>query len=63
MRESKDLRVGNMVREFVRQLDELLMLDSPRFQRPTRELRDAYHPLEIRSAALEGHAYPASPRS
>ena len=36
MRESKDLRVGNMVREFVRQLDEMLMLDSPRFDRPTR---------------------------
>ena len=61
MRDSKDLRVGNMVRDFVRQLDELLMLDSPRFHRAYQELRDAYHPLEIRSAALEGHAYPAKP--
>jgi MEMO1 family protein len=61
MRESKDLRVGNMVRDFVRQLDELLMLDSPRFHRAYQEMRDAYHPLEIRPAALEGHAYPARP--
>jgi MEMO1 family protein len=60
MRESKDLRIGNMVRDFVRQLDELLMLDSPRFQRAYQELRDAYHPLEIRPAALEGHAYPTT---
>ena len=60
MRESKDLRVGSMVRDFVRQLDELLMLDSPRFHEAYRALRDAYHPLEIRPAALEGHAYPAA---
>ena len=59
MRDSKDLRVGNMVRDFIRQLDELLMLDSPRFHAAYRELREAYHPLEIRPAALEGHAYPA----
>jgi MEMO1 family protein len=61
MRDSKDLRVGNMVRDFIRQLDELLMLDSPRFHEAYRRLREAYHPLEIRSAALEGHAYPAKP--
>jgi AmmeMemoRadiSam system protein B len=60
MRDSKDLRVGNMVRDFIRQLDELLMLDSPRFHRAYQELREAYHPLEIRPAALEGHAYPAT---
>jgi hypothetical protein len=58
MRESKDLRIGSMVREFVRQLDDLLMLDSPRFEQAYRELREAYHPLEIRPAALEGHSYP-----
>ena len=59
MRESKDLRVANMVRDFVAQLDELLLLDSPRFARAYRELQGAYHPLEIRPAALEGRAYPA----
>jgi len=60
MRDSKDLRVGNVVRDFIRQLDELLMLDSPRFHEAYRKLRDEYHPLEIRPAALEGHAYPAA---
>ena len=59
MRESKDLRIQQMVRDFVRQLDELLMLDSPRFEAAFRKLRDEYHPLEIRPAALEGRAYPA----
>jgi hypothetical protein len=32
MRESKDIRIGKMVRDFIRQLDDLLMLDSPKFQ-------------------------------
>ena len=59
MRESKDLRVNQMVRDFVLQLDQLLMLDSPRFHHAWQALRDAYHPLEIRPAALEGRAYPA----
>ena len=59
MRESKDIRIGNMVREFIRQLDDLLMLDSPKFHEAWRALRDAYHPLEVRQAALEGHSYPA----
>ena len=61
MRESKDLRVQQMVRDFVRQLDELLMLESPRFEAAFRQMRDEYHPLEIRPAALEGRAYPADP--
>ena len=59
MRESKDLRVGNLVKDFIRQLDDLLMLDSPRFHEAYRALREAYHPLEIRPAALEGQSYPA----
>ena len=59
MRESKDLRITQMVRDFVAQLDQLLLLETPRFERVYRELREAYHGLEIRPAALEGHAYPA----
>ncbi len=59
MQESKDLRVGNMVRDFIAQLDELLMLESPRFERALDEARSAYHALEIRPAALEGVSYPA----
>jgi len=60
MRESKDLRVQQMVRDFVRQLDEMLLLESPRFEAAFQKLRDEYHPLEIRPAALEGVAYPAA---
>uniref|UniRef100_A0A832MKV9 AmmeMemoRadiSam system protein B n=1 Tax=Eiseniibacteriota bacterium TaxID=2212470 RepID=A0A832MKV9_UNCEI len=59
MRESKDLRVANAVKDFVAQLDRLLMLESPRFEAAYRELRAQYHRLEIRPAALEGHSYPA----
>lgn len=59
MRESKDLRVGNMIRDFIAQLDELLMLESPRFERALAEARAQYHALEIRPAALEGVSYPA----
>ncbi len=59
MRESKDLRVGNMIRDFIAQLDELLMLESPRFERALAEAREQYHQLEIRPAALEGVSYPA----
>lgn len=59
MQESKDLRVGNMVQDFIAQLDELLMLESPRFERALADVRAAYHPLEIRPAALEGVSYPA----
>ena len=61
MRDSKDLRVGNMVRDFVRQLDELLMLDSPRFdrayQRAARRLPPARGPPRgARRPRLPGEA-------
>ena len=61
MRESKDLRVANMVRDFVGKLDQMLMLDSPRFQAAWQEMRDAYHPLEVRQAVFGGRSYPAEP--
>lgn len=60
-RESKDIRVANMVRDFVAQLDQLLLLEGPRFEEAYRSLREQYHALEIRPAALEGHSYPAEP--
>jgi hypothetical protein len=59
MRESKDLRVGNMVREFVAKLDELLLLHSPRFDAALAEAQKEWHALEVRPAALEGLLYPA----
>ena len=61
MRESKDIRVSNMVRDFVAQLDQLLLLESPRFRKALLEMQEAYHPLEIRPAALADRAYPADP--
>ncbi len=59
MRETKDLRIANMVRDFVARLDGLLMLDSPRFEAAYREIRDAYRQLEIRQSAFDGRSYPA----
>ncbi len=59
MQESKDMRVGNMVRDFIAQLDEMLMLESPRFEKAYEQVRAQYHALEIRPAAHEGQAYPA----
>jgi AmmeMemoRadiSam system protein B len=57
-RETKDIRVTQLVRDFVAQLDDLLMLESPRFEAAYRALREDYHRLEIRQAALEGRSYP-----
>jgi AmmeMemoRadiSam system protein B len=61
VRASKDLRAGAYVKEFVAQLDHLLMLDSQRFGEAYLALREAYHRLEVRQAVLGGHAYPADP--
>jgi AmmeMemoRadiSam system protein B len=63
MRESKDLRVAGMVKDFVSQLDRLLMLESPRFEAAWKAMREAYHPLEVRPAAHEGRSYPADPEA
>lgn len=60
MRESgNDLRVGNMVREFVAKLDEMLLLQSPRFESALARANAEYHPLEVRPATLDGVCYPA----
>ncbi|HYM80961.1 MAG TPA: AmmeMemoRadiSam system protein B [Candidatus Limnocylindria bacterium] len=61
VRGSKDLRAAAHVREFVAQLDRMLMLETPRFQRAYDELRRDYHRLEIRQAALAGVSYPSEP--
>jgi len=61
-RESKDIRAARFVRDFVAQLDRLLLLDSPRYEEAFAQVRKAYHALEIRPAALEGVSYPADPR-
>ena len=63
VRASKDLRAGAYVKEFVAQLDRLLMLESPRFDEAYDAMREAYHQLEVRQAVLGGHAYPADPEA
>ena len=59
MQESKDLRVGNIVREFIAKLDDLLLLHSPKFEAALARAQAEWHPLEVRPAALEGICYPA----
>jgi AmmeMemoRadiSam system protein B len=59
MRESKDLRIGNIIREFIAKLDELLLLQSPKFEAALAAMQAEWHPLEVRPAALEGICYPA----
>ncbi len=58
VRGSKDLRAAALVKDFVAQLDRLLMLESPRFEKAFLTLRDQYHQLEIRQALLAGLSYP-----
>lgn len=58
VRASKDLRAGAYVKEFVAQLDRMLMLDTPRFHEAYRALREGYHRLEVRQAVLAGLSYP-----
>ena len=59
MRESKDLRVGNIVREFIAKLDDMLLLHSPKFETALAKVQADWHLLEVRPAALEGICYPA----
>jgi len=61
VRASKDIRSGAYVKEFVAELDRLLLLDSPRFQAAYQKIRDAYHGLEIRQAMFWGLSYPEAP--
>ena len=58
MRESKDLRVGNMVREFIAKLDEMLLLHSPRFEAALAQLNAEWHAEPLRQPMLAGVCYP-----
>ena len=58
MQESKDLRVGNMVREFIGKLDDMLLLQSPRFEAALAKMQAEWHPLGVRPATLDGVCYP-----
>src|SRR5262249_7002480 len=59
MQESKDLRVGNIVREFIARLDDLLLRHSPKLEAARALAQAEWTPLEVRPAALEGICYPA----
>jgi AmmeMemoRadiSam system protein B len=59
VRGSQDVRAAGFVRDFVSQLDRMLMLESPRFDAAWEQVRREYHQLQIRPAVLEGISYPA----
>jgi AmmeMemoRadiSam system protein B len=61
VRGSHDVRAASTVRDFIGQLDRLLLLDSPRFHEAWARLRQAYHQLEIRQAMFAGVSYPEAP--
>jgi AmmeMemoRadiSam system protein B len=61
VRASKDIRSGTYVKDFVAELDRMLLLDSPRFEAAYQKVRDAYHQLEIRQAMFWGLTYPEAP--
>ncbi len=58
VRETGDLRSSTILRQFVAQLDGLLLLESERFRKTLDELRRGYHALEFRQAAHAGLSYP-----
>jgi AmmeMemoRadiSam system protein B len=58
MQESKDLRIGNIVREFIAKLDDMLLLQSPKFEAALAKLNAEWHALEVRPAVLDGICYP-----
>ena len=59
MRESKDLRVGNILRDFIGKLDDFFLLEGPKFEAAYQKLQSEWHPLEERTAALADVCYPA----
>jgi MEMO1 family protein len=61
VRGSGDIRAGSWVREFVGQLDKMLLLESPRFEQAYDELKRQYHALEVHQSMFAGHSYPADP--
>lgn len=61
VRASGDVRAGSWVREFVGELDRMLLLESPRFDAAFEQFRDDYHRLEVRQAVFAGSSYPDLP--
>ncbi len=63
VRETGDLNASRMMRQFVAQLDRMLLLDSDRFRAQRDEMQRSYHQMEFRQAALAGSSYPEAPEA
>ncbi|HVP40076.1 MAG TPA: AmmeMemoRadiSam system protein B [Candidatus Saccharimonadales bacterium] len=61
VRETGDLSARSFLCSLVGRLDELLLLDSPRFREAWQAFREEYHRLPTREAALAGVSYPDEP--
>jgi AmmeMemoRadiSam system protein B len=58
VRETGDARAGESVRALVRELDQRLFLESPRYEAARKVARDAYRAEPTRPTALAGLSYP-----
>jgi AmmeMemoRadiSam system protein B len=61
VRETGDPRAGESVRTLVKELDQRLYLESPRYEAAKTKARDAYRAEPTRPAVLAGLSYPADP--
>ncbi len=61
VQQSGNLEMGDFLRALVSRLDELLLLDSPKFREEWRKRTEDYRSSPVREAALAGISYPAPP--
>ena len=61
VRETGDPRAGESVRTLVKELDQRLFLESPRYEAAKNAARAAYRAEPTRTAVLAGLSYPADP--
>jgi len=61
VRETGDPRAGESVRTLVRELDQRLFLESPRYEAAKTAAREAYRAQPTRPAVLAGISYPEEP--
>ncbi|HVY61340.1 MAG TPA: AmmeMemoRadiSam system protein B [Planctomycetota bacterium] len=60
-RRTGELLFAEQIERFLRQLDEVFLLEGERFERARKEMERRFHELEVREAAHAGGAYPAEP--
>src|SRR5439155_15692167 len=61
VKETGDLRTGTFLRTLVRRLDDMMLLDSPRFRGAWRKMIEDYRNAPTRAAAFAGSSYPEEP--